>query len=149
MTRNTRVPRLCKRKSPSTGKTLAYATFNGKTVSFGGQASRVTWRHCWSNASRLEPSENARMAAADCPTQKSLIQAGRCSFHMGELAFNASARRLANSISASKSTPYDLGLSGGRQSSETGSAIKVPSSCLAAARASSVFPAPAGPDMAM
>ena len=37
MTRNTRVPRLCKRRSPSTGKTLAYATFNGRTVSFGSE----------------------------------------------------------------------------------------------------------------
>ncbi|MFY9346018.1 MAG: hypothetical protein WAT39_26245, partial [Planctomycetota bacterium] len=56
-----RVPRLCTRKSQATGRTLFYATFNGRFVSFSGDAEQAqreysTFAARWlANGQRLEP----------------------------------------------------------------------------------------------
>jgi integrase len=40
-----RVPRLCERKSQATGRTIFYATFNGRFFSFGGDRKRAEQQH--------------------------------------------------------------------------------------------------------
>lgn len=62
MSNTRRLPRLCQRKSPSSGKTLAYATFNGRMVSFGPDGPKAqrdfeSFLASWLAAGRRLPDE--------------------------------------------------------------------------------------------
>src|SRR5688572_15887026 len=62
MKHSRRLPRLCQRTSPSSGKTLAYATFNGRMVSFGldgpeAQREFESFLAAWLAAGRRLPDE--------------------------------------------------------------------------------------------